>query len=377
MDFGSPRRYEIELWSPSGQRIADISHLCSNRSYTLTRNDAEELSFDLDLYEFEAYCRDQLGGMDPNVLITPYVTDVKVKRNGQYLFGAQVIDVTFTGSPNTSAVGQSGGSAAFAVTISCSGYLNLFKDRYITKVYTQTERTSIASDIITTTQTATNGSVGVTIAANQYQTNALSDRTYSLDNVKTMLQNLAALTDAPFDLSFDPFKAFRAVSKIGARRTDLSFIYGGPVSNVAGFSMSRSGANLFNYIYGLGSGSGDVALVSNLGDGPSQLNYYRREKIDQFSSVILQPTLDQNVAADLALYKDLLELPEIDITTADMPANAPITVGDRIPLKVAAHPWLASVNGLYRVEKEDVQIDENDWESIHLTFDKWGVDQDE
>jgi len=378
MDFGADRPYEIELWSQSGQRIADISALCSNRRYTLKRNEAETLTFDLDLFKFEAYCLDNLGGTDPHTLIAPYVTDVKVKRNGSYLFGAQVVDVAFNFAPDAMPAGSLSADVTFPVTITCSGYLNLFKDRYITKTYTATEATTIATDMLTTTQAQTNGSVGVTNGSSQYATGVTRDRTYQRDNVKLKLQELTSLVDGHFDFGFSWDKVFQTYSQIGARRTDISLIYGGPLGNVAGFQLDRSGINLFNKVYGLGSGFGDDQLSSTQADITSQLNYYVREKIEQFNSVINQGTLDQNTAASLSLAKDILELPVITITGNEVPSRNFISVGDRIPLVVKTHTWLDNINGLYRVEQMDVTIDENDFEkSIVLTFDDYGVNQSE
>ncbi|MDQ0825428.1 hypothetical protein QFZ60_001601 [Arthrobacter sp. B2I5] len=379
MDFGGSRLYEIELWSAGGSRIADISHLCSKRRYTLQRNEAETLTFDLDLNDFERYCLINLGGTDPNVLIKPYVTDVKVKRAGSYLFGAQVVDISFNLSADSSSPGQgSSGAQNASVTITCSGYLNLVKDRYVTKTYSQIERTAIATDLLTTTQAQTNGSVGVTIAGSQYATGLPADRTYQRDNVKLKLQELAALSDSPFDFSFTWNKVFQTYSQIGARRTDLKFIWGGPYSNVASFTVDRSGINLFNKVYGLGSGFGTDQLQTTKVDLPSQLNYYLREQIQQFNSVVEQSTLDANTQTAVALAKDLLELPKVSITGNELKGVPFITPGDRIPLQVLNHTWLASINGLYRIEQMDVSIDENDFESdITLTFDNYGVNQNE
>lgn len=382
MDFGSGALYEIELWSAAGSRVADISHLAKNRRYTIQRNEAEQLSFDLDIFAFEDYCLNVLGGVNPRTLIEPYVTDVKVKRNGTYLFGAQVVDVSFNLTPASSSASSGSGGAQdesgnYLVSVSCDGYLNLFKDRYVTETYTATERTTIAANIITATQATTNGDVGVTIASPLYATGLVSDRTYAQDNVKTKLQELAALTDAPYDFSFTADKVFTCYAQQGARRFDMNLIYGGPLSNVAGLSLDRSAANLYNYIYGIGSGSGDVALTSEQGDTTSQLDYYRREYIDQFSTVIEQQTLEDDVAADLALHKDILALPKVTITSMEIPAGTFVSVGDRIPLQVLEHTWLDFVTGLYRVEEIDVALDENDFETITLTFDDLGVNQSE
>ncbi|MEB0288678.1 hypothetical protein QN355_19290 [Cryobacterium sp. 10S3] len=382
MDLGSSRRYEIELWSSSGLRIADISAFCFNRRYTMQRNEAETLTFDVNLYAFEKYCLNNLGGIDPKTLIAPYVTDVKVKRNGLYLFGTQVVDVNFDLAQDMSRAGESGGGAAATtqdqkVSITATGYLNLLKDRYVTKTYAATERTAIATDLITTTQAQTNGSVGITISGSQYLTTQLSDRTYQLDEVKNKIQEMAALSDSPFDFDFSPLKAFRTYAKIGARRQDINLIYGGALGNVAGFALDRSAINLFNKIYGIGSGFGTSQLTSTAGDNASQLNYYLREQIQQFNSVLLQPTLDQNTSTALSLEKDILELPVVTITGKEIPATF-LSVGDRIPLKVMTHKWLDNINGLYRIEQIDVTIDENDFESaIKLTFDSYGVNQSE
>jgi hypothetical protein len=379
MDFGATSKYEIELWSQSGSRIADISALCSNRGYTLKRNDAETLTFTLDLFEFESYCLSNLGGTDPHTLIAPYVTDVKLKRNGLYLFGTQVVDISFNLSPDSTAPGSARARASFPVTVTCSGYLNLFKDRYITKTYTATEATSIATDMLTTTQAQTNGSVGVTNAVSQYATGVTRDRTYQRDNVKQKLQELTTLVDGHFDFGFSWDKVFQTYSQIGARRTDISLIYGGPLGNVAGLQLDRSGINLFNKVYGLGSGFGDDQLSSTQADSTSEINYYVREKIEQFNSVVDQGTLNQNTAAALALSKGILELPVITITGNEIPRSGNFIIpGDRIPLEVQEHTWLDNINGLFRVEQMDVTIDENDFESsIRLTFDDFGVNQSE
>lgn len=380
---GNSTYYEIELWSQSGSRIADISALCFNRSYTIPRNDAEKLTFSVDLFAFEAYCLNNLGGIDPKVLLQPDVTDVKLKRNGQYLFGCQVVDISFDLAQDYAAAGQSGGGGGATtqdnvVTVTCTGYLNLFKDRYVTKTYSQVEATSITTDLLVTTQAQTNGSVGVTIAGSQYATGILRDETYQRDNVKLKLQEITTLIDGRFDFSFTWDKIFQTYSQIGARRTDVNFIYGGPLGNVVGFSLDRSGINLFNKIYGLGSGFGADQLVSTQVDIASQLNYYVRENPVQHNSVVDQSTLAYDTLADLTLSKDILALPVITITGNELVGHGFLSVGDRIPLQVLDHTWLSDINGLYRIEQMDVTIDENDFETaIKLTFDSYGVNQSE
>jgi hypothetical protein len=375
MDFGSSSLYGIELWSQSGQMIADISRLCHNITYSMTRNDVETLQFDIDLFAFEQYCKTNLGNADPSVLLKPYATDIKFKRAGTYLFGCQVVSLSFNlaGDSSSSGTSTNSGVSDYPMTVSCTGYLNYFKDRYVTKTYTSNERVAIACDLITTTQATTNGSFGVTIPGGQYSTTKVdSQRTYALDQVKLKLQELANASDYPFDFAFTWDKKFQTYSKIGAIRSDISYIYGGPLSNVQSFSMDRSASSLYNTVVGLGSGFGTAQLTSNQSDAASQLNYFRREEISQYNSVIEQATLDTNTLTDVAVHKDLLELPKITINSKQLPA-AMLSVGDRIPLKVQAHPMLANINGTYRIEVIECRLDDNQFETFTLTLDNYGL----
>lgn len=379
MDLGSSQLYTLELWTSAGIRTGDISALAHNRSYTLERNEAELLTFDLDLYAFETYCTGI--GIDPHTLLTPYASDVKVLRNGTYLFGTQVTAVVFNiGTDYTMNTGSSGGSGPQTfdptVTITCYGYLNLFKDRYLTLDYSQQDRTFIAGDLLTQTQAIANGSVGVTLNPANYITGVLSDRTYAQQNIKTELQNLAALTDARFDFGFDYNKVFTTYAQIGSKRTDIQFTYGGPQSNIIGLYLERSAASLYNEIIGLGSGLGPDQLISIQDDVASQRSYYLRQDIKQYNSVVLQATLDQNAQADLALEKDLLEIPQVTISGKELEnLDSFLSVGDRIPINIVGHTFLANLNGIYRIEKMVVNIDDNDFENdIELYFDNYAVD---
>lgn len=359
------RKYTIELWTKEGARVADISNLAKNRRFSMERNEAETLTFDLDFNAFQDYCSEKLGGAQPGALIYPYATDVKIKRYDTYLFGTQVVQVDFALEEDS-----------YVASVTCSGYLNLFNDRYVTASYLNIERTTIATNIITLTQSQLFGSVGVTIG-DQYVTGKTAERNYQGDNLKTKLQQLAALSDAPFDFDISWDKVFRTYEMIGSYRSDLSLVYGGPLSNVAKFGMEQSALRLYNKVTGLSSGFGEVTGTSVQLDEPSALNFYLRERVMQYNSVKEQSTLDQNTLAYKESHKEVLELPKATITGHQLPATF-LSVGDRVPLRVVQHKWLEHINGLYRIERLDVTLDDNDFESsVDLTFDNHGVDQDE
>ena len=113
--------YELELWDwKTNTFVADISYLVvGDLSLTWELNDVEELSFKLDLKEYEKKCEEM--GIDPEELLKPYKHDVRVRRNGEYILGCQIVEANIQ-IPNNTPV---------QINVKCTGFLNLFKDQYI------------------------------------------------------------------------------------------------------------------------------------------------------------------------------------------------------------------------------------------------------
>lgn len=345
-------RYELELWI-NGVQVGDISRLAQNRKYTIKRNDSEELTFDLNLTAFEDYCA--AAGRLPQAMLEPYVTDVRVKRNGTYMFGVQVVDMNFTFGENDP-----------NIAVKCTGFLDLFRDRYVTKSYDpEVEATEIAWDLIDTTQTIA-GDFGVTEGAT-YDTGVERVRNYVDQNVKDAIVNLTDLIDGNFDFDFSYDRTFNIYEKIGSDRENLPFTW---PYNIQSLTTPRTGLNTYNYIIALGSGFGEETLRSEIGDAASRANYGTREKIVSFNSVSEQETLDDHAAAELAKSKDLLVLPKLSVTGKFCDLGV-IGIGDRIPVSVS-RPAI-NLSGMYRIEQIDVDLDENDAESIDLTVDTYSV----
>lgn len=346
-------RYELELWI-NGVQVGDISRLAYDRKYVLRRNNSEELTFSLNLKAFEDYCT--AAGRVPLAMLECYVTDVRVKRNGQYKFGVQVVDMEFT-------LGEDGAEVA----VKCTGFLDLFRDRYVTKIYSETEATEIAWDLIDTTQTLA-GDFGVTEGAGSFITGIERDRDYVDQNVKDAIINLTDLVDGTFDFGFSYDRKFNVYQEIGSDRPTFKFTY---PYNIKSLTVPRSGLNTFNYIIALGSGFGEETLRTEVGDNDSRLNYGTREQIVSFNSVVEQDTLDQHAAAELANKKDILVLPRLNVSGEFCDLDI-IDVGDRIPVNVQGYASLP-LDGTYRIEQINVSLDENDAEDIGLTVDYYGV----
>jgi len=351
-------KYELELWI-NGVLVADITKLATDRNYTIKRNDSEELNFSLDVKAFEAHCAN--AGRDPEATLVPYVTDVRMKRNGAYLFGTQVVDLNYT-------FDQAGAKMA----VKCTGFLDLFRDRYITKEYTADEATLIARDMLEETQFFY-GDFGVVDGPDQYVTGVNRDRSYVDQNIKDALMNLTDLIDGKFDFAFTYDRKFNLYEMQGTYRPNMRLTY---PYNIKSISTPKTALNLYNYTIGLGSGFGEETLRSEGGDAQdadSRLNYGTRMRIVSFNSIADPDTLDQNTAAENARTKDLLILPKLTVSGEFLDLNT-VWVGDRIPVEVQGHTSLA-LNDVYRIEQIGVTIDENDTEDIALTVDNYGFTQ--
>lgn len=352
----TPRlKYEIELWI-NGVMVADISKLATSRSYTIKRNDSEELQFTLDVKAFENHCVD--AGRDPEATLVPYVTDVRVKRNGLYLFGTQVVDINYTFNE--------GGAS---MVVKATGFLDLFASRLITKSYSAEEATEIARDMLDETQ-AVYGDYGVINGPEQYNTGVDRDRNYIDQNIKDALLNLTDLIDGNFDFAFTFDRKFNTYEMQGTYRPNLKLTY---PYNIKSISTPKTALNLYNYTIGLGSGFGEETVRSEVSDIDSRLNYGTRMRQVTFNSVQDQTVLDQNTAAENAKTKDLLILPKLTVTGDFLDLNT-VWVGDRIPVEIQGHPSLP-LNDIYRIEQLSVSIDENDAEDIGLTVDNYGFVQ--
>lgn len=352
-------KYELELWI-NGVMVADISRLAKSRGYTIKRNDAEELTFTLDVKAFEAHCVS--AGRDPEATLVPYVTDVRVRRNGAYLFGTQVVDLNYT-------FNESGAS----MVVKCSGFLDLFRDRYITKTYTAEDSPEVARDMLDDTQTVY-GDFGVENGPDQYVSGIPHDRAYIDQNIKDALLNLTELIDDNFDFAFTYDRKFNTYEMQGTYRPNLKLTY---PYNIKSITTPKTALNLYNYTIGLGSGFGEETVRSEGGDAQdtvSRLNYGTRMRIVSFNSVSSQDVLDQNTATENAKTKDLLILPKLTVSGEFIDLNT-VWVGDRIPVEVQGHPSLP-LNDIYRIEQIAVTLDDNDAEDIGLTVDNYGFTQE-
>ena len=348
-------RYEIELWSKAGKRIADITKLCKNISWSEERNEAEELRFNLDLDAFEDYMINKAGA-DPVSNFREGQTEIKLKRDGQYHFGTQLFDAPISLDEDDSAT----------ISVVATGYLNLLKDRYPDPglKYTQIEAVEIFYDLIRKAQAVPNGDHGLIIpTSGYYVTGVKRDRQYEYysSSTKLNMQRLTNLETGNFDFRILHDKTVMTYPSVGSPRSDFRLVFDRKNfrSSIKRARLNRSANGLYNQVIGLGSGFGaDTGLNASFrNDADSQIEFGLRQLPVQFNEVSNQATLNENAQARLQRVKHLLRLPQFTLTGNDLPAT-PIEVGDLIPVAMTGRRLIEDMSGQHRVERIESQLDE-------------------
>ena len=139
-----PVEYDIEVWDwHTNSYIMDLSHIIAGSlNIRWTLNDIEELSFDVDLATFEKQCN--LLGRDPRDMLVPYIHDIRIRRNGEYVVGCQIVEANISLTANSDPKLQ----------VKATGYLNCFKDRYIDAPWSGYSYSEIAKKLVTYGQKA-------------------------------------------------------------------------------------------------------------------------------------------------------------------------------------------------------------------------------
>lgn len=344
-------KYSIELVNPDGDLLADLSGRAVGRHLTKSRNEAEEIEWSIDLNEFERYAA--LTKQDPKNIIIVDQTEVRIKRGQVYLAGGQINYIE--GSVD---------SARQALNIKGSGFLNLFKDRYTDteRIFTGIQATTIAWTLIDESQSLTNGDFGVT--QGNVATVGTHDRTYRDTNIKDALQNLTKVQVNPFDFEFSYDKIFNTYAALGSQRPEIIFEYPG---NIKSFSVPLDGTGIANQVIAKGGGFGDEAQTQSVADDlGSQSIYKLRQRIITPNGVIEQDTLDQHAEAELAGWAFPFEIPQIVVDGNVAPFITDYNIGDYVRVRINDFNWFSHIDRLYRIEKYELDIDDEDNETVKL-----------
>ena len=489
--------YTVELWDINNVFVADITALvATSLRISMPLNDVDEISFSLDLVQFEKLCA-SIGARPINIL-EPYRTDVKIRRNGNYLVGAHVVQtqVNFNNSDTNK------------IEVQCTGYLNHLKDRYLSAHYSGMTYAQIARNMITDTQAAYNqisngdfyegisgwryidsgfiiwnklvgrNNLGALFVSNSTGPNTfggarwnitlvagvvyslsywvqavttggktyivagdgvrknevtisttawtlithswtqtttglyfdikmdanvnfyiddiiLSDnidnatrrnfgitlgvdtatvtqqtgriRNFDLQNVKDGLINLTKLEQDKFDFKFDANKVFSTYKRRGSDKAEIELVY---PQNIESINTIRSATQLGNKIIALGAGIGEERLETNVVDFASASTYRVRESVEMFNSVELLNTLNENAFGVLDERSNLNDNISVNVTNNVLDLDK-VELGDAIYIRVDKSSYVDYVNGLYRIVKLNIDVNQEFDEKISLELEKW------
>lgn len=353
-----PAEYAVEIWDINGVMIADVSDIIATQlNIELKLNDIESVEFSLDLVQFELLCAEI--GATASVVLEPYRTDVRIRRNGVYLCGVQVVrtETTFNNQETNK------------IQVQCTGYLNYFRDRYITANYADMTYAQIARQLITDTQAQTNGNFGVTLGVDLASASQQADRVrnYDLQNVKDGIINLTKLENDNFDFDFTADKVFNIYDRIGTDRPEVRLVY---PQNITSLRVPRDASTLANRIIGIGSGMGEERLQTEAIGTNSSIAYRIRERIELFNSVEDLNVLVENVEGKLLEYQFIYQVPSIAVTPNELDINT-VRVGDAIFIEVDGSTYIDNVSGMFRITKISISVDVDGKEQIALEVLPW------
>lgn len=360
-----PSKYTLELWTRQGTLLADLGGKVRNRQIVLSRNQADDLTFDIDLDEFESYCATL--GVDPKDMLLVNSVEVRIKRLAKYLSGGQLVyrNVTLTARGNT-------------IQCRVAGFLQLFAKRYtgsstagqVLEVHTAASGTAksrkdLAWYLISASQALTNGGFGVTLGPNQSTNATLYDKQYSRTNIKDALQGATERQTGAIDIEFTYDKKFNTYDYMGSDRPDVAFEFPG---NITSIDVPTDGTSMTNEAIGIGRGAADGTQVVDVqSDLASQATYgLRQQTVNSNGTDNSDGGITDDAKAELQARSQPIHIPAFTVDGNIAPFVTDYGIGDRVRVKIVGHRLVDDINGMFRIEKMTIHIDDNDNEEVTL-----------
>lgn len=351
-------KYEIEIWGKNGQPIADIRQYCSNFSWSRELNGSDSISFDIDLHRFEKLIADLGYEISPYDFFEVGRCDIRIKRNGKYIVGGNAYRFTYSTS-----------DPSVTMSVECVGYLNFYKTQYVTAAFEDVPQEDILWSVIDQCNQKTGGDYGITRGTHT-GASVKRVRHYTRKEVATLIQQMSNVIGG-CDFDFTPDKKFNTFEAKGTYRPSIVLNYPG---NIQEFSFSRSMEKVANYVYAIGSGNGSDAVMATAEDANSENYLYRRERVLTWNSVTRDDTITEHANSALHQLKDIVELPSLTLRPDTLDLSV-VETGDTVVVSMFSNLSLKHINGDYRIESINCQVDDNDCESVTLAFDDLDIDE--
>lgn len=357
--------YRVEVWTRTGEMLADISSEIISRQFTARRNRAESIALQLDLFAAEQ--RAIKSHLDFDQLFAEGTNELRIFRGERPLMGGTIYYV----APSVD-------TDSATLDVRATGFLDLLKDRYVWpdtsnfgRTYTATDIGAIMWDMINYTQSPitnwglANGSFGITqgtIQTSRTMTDTWQPWATSIRDI--LIAMTERINSVDFEFTFD--KKFNVYYPgIGTDKSELLFTYPG---NIKRLSLPKDATHLGNIVVSRGSGNGyDQQVVSVKQDLDMQPGVGRREMIIDNPSVSVVQTLSDYADEQIRLNGSSSKIPDITLDGLKDPALGSYWIGDSVRFSVPERSSFSALNGqTWRINEIQITPDQEDGEEVQL-----------
>ena len=375
-------RYNINLYL-NGTLIGDVRPIAQKLIWCRrrTKKGADSIDFTLNDQLFNKWCKKH--HTDIGTMLKPYALECRVVRDGVEVLGGFLATMPAYYPKNASA----------DLNMHFDGYLNLLNGVYIfndsTKLPygTVTARMgAMVQQFITLANTrSSNAGKGFGFVANDIDTLAIVTNTF--DNYKPVKEFITDRCDntegaGPFDVYFYPDKKYdvKSESNFGDIITGWVAEYPADIRKVSLSDISApEQMDYASFVFAVGYGEisanaeENTTIVATASNSAATAEYGYCEKLESYSSITRQTTLNQKAATDLYILSNPIWKPEV-ATNGKWLAPTPtgtnkIWLGDIITIKNNAD-LTGMTSGTFRVNELEVRVSATGAEDIKPSLER-------
>lgn len=264
-------------------------------------------------------------------------------------------------------------SDAGTIDLSGEGLWSYFARRHVRtlKTYAATDQFAIAQDLLNYAQSQTGGDIHIVVGTET--SGVLRDQTYKAEERKPIAQAIEQLSAVINGFDFVIESKWVGSSIVSTfvpsypkrgRTTTLVFELG---SNVSSLSEEIDAGSMAWLVDAFGDKpTNESALVATATDSSQYPAYPLLEKVTQYSGITILDTLQGHADADLALYKNPLELPSFTIQPSPDSAPGAWITGDTVTVR--AQDGMIDVDGQFRIVSFNIAVNDAGGEAVSMTI---------
>ena len=375
-------RYELNLYI-NGNIVGNVRSIAEKLVWTKrrTKKGADSIDFTLNDKVFEKWCEQHFTTIGD--LLKPYALECRIVRDGVPVIGGFLATMP----------GYYPKGASSELQMHFDGYLNLLAGVYIFNDSTNLPYGSVTGRMGALVQQFINlantrsSNAGKSFGFVSNTIDTMASVTHSFDNYTTVKQFIVDRCDnvegaGPFDVYFYPDKKYdvRSDSNFGDVITGWVAQYPADIrkislSSISAPEMMDYASFIFAVGYGEISSNADenTTIISTVANNAATATYGYCEKLENYSSVTRQATLNQKAKTQLSILSSPIWRPEVK-TNGKLLAPTPngdnkIWIGDTITIQNNAD-LTGMTSGTFRVNELEVKVTANGSEEIKPTLER-------